>query len=192
METTRNKPKLLLHTCCAVCGAYLTEILKEKFTPVIYFSNPNIHPAEEYENRKNSAQKLAEIYNIEFAKDKYEPENWFQEIKGFEKEPEGGKRCPVCFAMRLKRTAGLAKEKNIEFFTTTLAVSPYKNEKIINELGKKIAKVNSLAFISSSDFNQTKQEIWKKTRSLAREFGFYHQKYCGCEYSIRIKPTKKD
>ncbi len=192
MPINQDKPKLLLHTCCAVCGAYLTEILKNKFTPVIFFYNPNIHPIEEYEKRKNSALKLAEIYKIDFIEDKYDPDKWFRCIAGMEKEPEGGARCPVCFEIRLRRTAELAKEKNIPNFTTTLAVSPYKNEKIINELGKKIAGDLSLAFVASTDFNQTKQEIWKKTRELAREYKFYHQKYCGCEFSIRIKPTKKD
>jgi len=185
METSQEKPKLLLHTCCAVCGAYLAEILKNKFTPVIFFCNPNIHPAEEYAKRKKSALKLAEIYNIDFIEDKYDPSKWFENVKGLEKEPEGGARCPVCFAARLRKTAELAKEKNIRFFTTTLAVSPYKNEKIINESGKKIAGKYSLAFIASTDFDQTKQEIWNKTRQLAKEYKFYHQKYCGCEFSIK-------
>lgn len=190
MKTYQEKPKLLLHTCCSVCGAYLTEILKNKFTPVIFFCNPNIHPAEEYAKRKDSALKLAEFYKIDFTENNYDPDKWFREIKGLEKEPEGGKRCPVCFEMRLKKTADLAKEKNIANFTTTLAVSPYKNEMIINELGKKIARDLSLTFIASSDFDQTKQEIWKKTRELAREYNLYHQNYCGCEFSIRIKPKK--
>lgn len=181
-----QKPKLLLHVCCAICGAYITEILKNDYLPVLFYDNSNIHPKEEYEKRKQSVQKLAEIYSLEFIESAYGPEKWHEKIKGLENEPEGGSRCPICFEMRLKKTAEVAKGKNIEYFTTTLAVSPYKNETAINRLGEKVANELKLKFIKSTDFSQTKKEIWQKTRELARKYEFYHQKYCGCIYSQRM------
>lgn len=184
-KATEDKAKLLLHVCCAVCGAYLVEILKKDFEPVIFFYNPNIHPEEEYSKRKASAQKLAEVYGIEFTEGNYDTGNWFEKVKGFEKEPEGGARCPICFTMRLEKTARIAREKNIGFFTTTLAVSPYKNEATTDQLGTDIAANFQLRFVKSSDFNQTKNDIWQKTRKLAREYKFYHQKYCGCVFGRR-------
>ncbi|MDD5547828.1 MAG: epoxyqueuosine reductase QueH [Candidatus Pacebacteria bacterium] len=174
--------KILIHTCCAVCGAYLTEVLKADYEPVIFFYNPNIHPREEYEKRKESAVKLAEIYKAEFVEGDYDDKNWTDKIKGLEGEKEGGKRCTVCFEMRLQKTAEEAKRRGIKYFATTLAVSPYKNEKLINEIGQRIAKENGLEFITINSAD--KKDIWDKSRKLAKDFNFYHQNYCGCTYSI--------
>lgn len=161
----------------------MAELLKNDFNPVIFFYNPNIHPKEEYEKRKSSAKKLAEIYDLEFIEEDYNPQEWLEKVKGLEKEPEGGARCPVCFEMRLLKTALIAYEKNIDIFTTTLAVSPYKNELTINEVGKKIAEDFSLRFLKSSELNLSKKDIWQKSREFARRYDFYHQKYCGCTFS---------
>jgi len=129
------KPKLFLHVCCAVCAAAMVDLLKDKFEIVLFYYNPNTHPEEEYQKRKESVVELAKIYNVEFLEGEYDKEIWFEKVKGLEKEPEGGKRCLVCFKNRLQRTALLAKEN---YFTTTLSLSPYKNEKEINKIGKKI------------------------------------------------------
>jgi len=185
MELKEEKPKLLLHVCCAVCGAYLTEILKSKFTPAIYFYNPNIHPKEEYEKRKDSAKKLAEIYQVGFIEEAYDPEKWFENVKNLEEEPEGGKRCPICFETRLLKTAEAAQKRKIKNFTTTLAVSPYKNENIINQIGHKVAKDLPIDFIELSNLDLSKKEIWQRSRDLARKYNFYRQKYCGCIFAAK-------
>ncbi len=211
------KPKLALHVCCAICGAYLAEYFKADFEPVIFFYNPNIHPAvspdkidkvlkiksskqkslclndftgrnsrahppqEEYEKRKQSVKKLAEIYNLELIEGEYEPEKWFENIKGFELEPEGGARCPLCFKMRLLKTAEYAKEQGIKYFATTLSISPYKQVQLINQIGEKISRELDLEFVPMSE--ELKSELWQKSRQLARKYNFYHQKYCGCIFS---------
>jgi predicted adenine nucleotide alpha hydrolase (AANH) superfamily ATPase len=186
MESRKIKSKILLHTCCAVCGVGLTKSILEKgLEPIIFFYNPNIHPKDEYEKRKDSTKKLTEIYKIEFIEGEYEVEKWFKETKGYEKEPEGGKRCPICFRMRLLKTAKLAKEKGIKYFATTLAASPYKAEKVIFGLGKEIAEKFGLKFLDLSDFGLEKNASWRRSRQLAREFNFYHQNYCGCIFSKR-------
>jgi len=43
----------------------------------------------------------------------YDVKQWFAQIKGLEKEPEGGRRCRECFRLRLKTTAKIAKEKGL-------------------------------------------------------------------------------
>lgn len=184
MNTPKTKPSLVIHVCCAICGAYLCELLKEKFNLIIFFYNPNIHPRDEYEKRKDSAKKLSEIYGAEFVEGEYETDKWFETVKGLEGEPEGGKRCPICFQMRLYKTALLANNKNAEYFTTTLSASPYKNEQIVNEIGQDIAKELNLKFLKISELGDRK-EIWKKSRELAKKYNFYHQKYCGCVFSQR-------
>lgn len=178
------KPKLILHICCSICGAYLTELLKDRFEIAYYYYNPNIHPEEEYKKRRVSVQKLAEIYQCEFIEGDYEVQAWYATIAGFEGEPEGGKRCPLCFRMRIAKTAKLAILKRATHFTTTLAASPYKNEAIIGAIGADIAREYGLTFLTMADFGESKKDIWAKTRALAKEHGFYHQNYCGCTFSI--------
>jgi len=179
-----QKPKLVLHTCCAVCGAYLVDLLKDQFRITLFFYNPNIWPKEEYEKRLEAVKKLAEIYNINFKEGEYNYDFWSKKIKGFENEPEGGKRCPICFRMRLEETAKIAKEEDALYFTTTLAISPFKDDKILDEIANSIAKENDLIFLPLSEFGD-KKDLWRKTQELSKKYQFYHQKYCGCQFSFR-------
>ena len=126
-----NKPKILLHACCAVCMAYPIELLKENYNPVVFFCNPNIYPEEEYLRRRDELIKYCEQEEYPYIIDDYEPVKWYEYIKGLEKEPEKGLRCNKCFEYRLNRTAQKAKELNINIFTTTLTVSPHKVSKNI-------------------------------------------------------------
>lgn len=185
MYPTAQKPTLVLHICCAICGAYLSELLEERFTIIYHYYNPNIHPREEYELRKASVQQLASLYASEFVEGAYDVDRWKQAVAGLEQEPEGGKRCPHCFRMRLIKTAELAKAKGATHFATTLATSPYKNEAIIGAIGAAIGAEYDLTFLTTADFGELKKDIWAKTRTLAKEHKFYHQKYCGCVFSIR-------
>lgn len=190
-----SKEKILIHVCCAICGAALTELLKDKFEAVLYFYNPNIHPEDEYLKRRDAVKSLAEIYNVKFFEGNYDKENWFEIVKGLEKEPEGGARCPVCFKMRLEKAGEFAKEQGCAGFLTTLAMSPYKNELQINEIGKFMAEKFGLQFLTIEEIigsipgidhaDEFKKKIWQKSRELARQYQFYHQKYCGCVYSMR-------
>lgn len=183
MEKSR---KIILHVCCAICGAYLSEILKKDFDQVLlYFYNPNIHPEEEYKKRLESAKKLAKTYDLEIIEGEYDIKNWFNCTKGLENELEGGKRCDLCFDMRLEKTAQIAKKEKAEYFTTTLAASSFKDEKLIKKIGGEIADKYSLEFINFFEDSQFKKEAWQKARKLARDLNFYHQKYCGCVFSQR-------
>jgi len=183
------KEKILLHICCAVCGAYLVEALKDKFEIVLYYYNPNIWPEEEFKKRLEAVKSLAQKYNLELIVGEYENDLWLKVVKGYESEPEGGKRCLICFEMRLKKSAELSRQKNIKIFTTTLGISPYKADKTIDQIGEKIAQEMGLKFLTFSEIEKAlgeeKQILWQKTRKLAKELNFYHQKYCGCQFSLR-------
>ncbi|MCL4406221.1 MAG: epoxyqueuosine reductase QueH [Patescibacteria group bacterium] len=180
-----DKPKILLHVCCAVCGALLLKILKERFEPIVFYFNPNIYPKKEYLKRLESAEKLALLNQTDFIEGKYDFDSWREAVHGLEREPEGGRRCPVCFGLRLRRTAAEARERNISFFATTLSVSPYKNEAIIDRLAEMISKETGVEFLSLGQIFPDKKDLWRKTREADREAGFYHQKYCGCEFSLK-------
>lgn len=179
-----QKPKLLLHACCAPCSSYVLEFLKSSFDITIYFYNPNITSIEEYEKRYNDFKKLGD-YNV--IKADYNPKAFTDVTKGMEDIPEGGKRCWVCYEERLEASALYAKENNYDYFTTTLSISPYKNSKKINEIGQNMSSVYDVKFIHS---NFKKDDGYKKSIILSKEYGLYRQDYCGCNFSLAAKQLK--
>jgi len=176
----KNKPKLLLHVCCAGCAAYVTQVLKKDYDVVLYFYNPNIFPESEYEKRLEEAKKIAAKYGLKLILEKYDHDGWLIKVKGYEKEPERGKRCLICYRDRLENAAETASSKGFAFFTTTLTISPHKDAKIISQLGQELEKKYKVKFLDR-DFK--KQDGFKKSMSLAKELDLYRQNYCGCEFS---------
>ena len=159
-----------------------TTPLVDTFDVTLFYHNPNIHPQEEYLKRLEELRKYAEKYDLKLIETDYEPEVWHNYIKGYEKEPEGGKRCFLCYKLRLETTAKYAAENGFDYFTSTLSISPHKNAAKINEIGKELAEKHKLNFIEA-DFK--KQDGFKKACELSRKEGFYRQEYCGCAYSMR-------
>lgn len=178
------KPKIIIHVCCAVCGSALVELLKERFEPIIFFYNPNIYPKEEYDKRKESVEKLAKLNDVEFVGGNYKNNNWLKQIRGLEKELEGGKRCEVCFKSRLLKVAELAKKSEAVYFTSTLFLNPHKNEALISKIGEKIAGQFGLTFLRFQDLGINKKDFWQKTKEVSKKNKFQHQNYCGCVFSV--------
>jgi len=175
------KKKLLLHICCAGCGAYVSQVMKkEGFEVLLYFFNPNIFPKTEYDIRKKEVEDVAKKFALDFFMEEYDHESWMLLVKGMESEPEKGRRCVICYEDRLERTAKKAEMLNCQYFTSTLSVSPYKVVKEINRIGEKLSKKYSVEFLAR-DFK--KQDGFKKASKLSRELNLYRQNYCGCEFS---------
>ena len=184
LEMPNKESKLLLHSCCAPCAGEIMEaVAASDIDTTIYFYNPNIHPKEEYEIRKDENIRFAEKLGFDFIDADYDKDNWFERIKGLENEPERGKRCTVCFDMRFERTALYAHENNFKIFATTLGISRWKDLEQINNSGLKAAKrYNSLGFW---DFNWRKQGGSSRMLEISKKEKFYKQEYCGCVYSLR-------
>lgn len=174
------KPKLLLHACCGPCATEVITRLKKDYKVDLFFYNPNIHPKEEYEKRLDSVKKLADIHNLELFIHDHDDDVFFDATEGLEKEPEGGKRCEICFEMRLDVTARFAKDHGYDMFTTSLSISPYKNHFLIATLGNKIAEKYGVDF-HDEDFK--KNQGYENSVIQSKEYGLYRQKYCGCLYS---------
>lgn len=174
------KPKLLLHTCCGICGAWIPEKLSLDFEVTIFYFNSNIHPREEYEKRREAVRQMSEILKIPMLEGEYEPRAWFEKVRGFAAEREGGARCPLCFEMRLRRTAEEAKKFGFEYFASTLTVGRFKPAAIIDPIGEKIAAEVGVKFLAG-DFKKQGGEMASQKRG--KECGIYHQNYCGCVYS---------
>lgn len=187
---------VLLHTCCAPCSSAIVEaMLKHGITPVIYYCNPNIFPEEEYLIRKNECTRYAEALGLEIVDDDYDHEAWLETVKGLEDEPERGGRCLKCFKYRLLRTAEYAASRGIKVITSTLASSRWKSLDQINEAGEWACAALAARLGVEPDpvmvppvwwnHNWKKGGLQERRLQIIKEYGFYNQLYCGCEFSMR-------
>lgn len=177
-----RRPQLLLHLCCAPCSSYVIDLLAAYFELTLYFYDPNIHPYEEYEKRRDEAKTHADKEGIRFVEGPYDVERWHEVTRGHEKDPEKGERCRLCYDMRLREAARFAVESKCEYFTSVLSVSPHKDAGKINDTGFSVSAEMDIHYLPA-DFK--KKEGFKKSMDNAREKGFYRQDYCGCVYSRR-------
>ncbi len=186
LNSLDGKKRLLLHSCCGPCSSYVITYLTKYFDITILYYNPNIFPYDEYLKRKEEQIRLINEIDTENSLDikdcDYDNDLYENLIKGLEKEPERGKRCNVCYLMRLDKTAALAKENGYDFFCTTLSVSPYKNANLINEYGSSLEDKYKVRWLYS-DFK--KKDGYKQSILLSQKYNLYRQNYCGCVYSKR-------
>lgn len=192
IQAPMGETKVLLHTCCAPCSSAIIEcMLQNGLTPVIYYCNPNIFPEEEYEIRKNECTRYARSLGLEIVDADYDHEDWLEYVRGLENEPERGGRCLRCFKLRLLRTAEYARSRGIKVITTTLASSRWKSLEQINEAGEwACTKTNGASEGETPDViwwdrNWRKGGLQERRLQIIREYDFYNQQYCGCEFSIR-------
>jgi predicted adenine nucleotide alpha hydrolase (AANH) superfamily ATPase len=183
-RTEKNKkPRLLLHICCAPCSSYISrEILLPQYDLTWYFCNPNINTEEEYNKRLEAVKYVAEKFKIPLIIEDYKHAPWLDLVKGRESDPEKGTRCQICYRDRLEKTAALAKQNGFAYFSTSLLVSPYKDTKAINSLGREVAQKNNLKYL---DFDFQANDGYRQSQNLAKELGIYRQKFCGCEFSLK-------
>jgi epoxyqueuosine reductase len=176
--------KLLLHSCCAPCsGEVMEALLFSTIDFTIFFYNPNIHPLQEYEIRKEENVSFAKKHGIPFIDADYDKENWFARVKGLEWEPERGKRCTVCFDMRFERTALYAYEHGFPVITSSLGISRWKDMEQINDSGRRAT--SRYPSIEYWTYNWRENGGSNRMYEIAKRENFYKQEYCGCVYSLR-------
>jgi hypothetical protein len=199
-KTAFGKPEgcneVLLHACCAPCSSAIVEwLLNHDVRPIIFYYNPNIWPREEYEIRKNESKRHAESLGIRWIDGDYDHGEWLHGICGLEHEPERGRRCEQCFTVRLVATARKAKELGIDYFATTLASSRWKSLEQITKAGliaqETVMSESNLSPLTSHHSPLFWAQNWRKgglqerRNQLLKEYNFYNQQYCGCEFSQR-------
>ena len=184
--------RVLLHACCAPCSSAIVEwLVQHDVRPTIYYYNPNIWPLEEYEIRKQESKRHAESLGLEWIDGDYDHDAWLEGVCGLEGEPERGRRCEQCFILRLTATARTAVELDIPYFATTLASSRWKSLDQINRAGlmaEQVANVQRSTFNVQCKFwpqNWRKGGLQERRNQLLKEYNFYNQQYCGCEFSKR-------
>ena len=185
-ESKSRVPRLLLHSCCAPCSSYVLEYLSDYFEITVFYYNPNISPAEEYEKRAAEQQhlirELPAKHPIHLVVGAYEPERFYAVSRGLEQVPEGGERCFRCFRLRLEEAAKMAAEGGFDYFATTLTISPLKNAQKLNEIGEELSELYKVEHLPS-DFK--KNNGYKRSVELSALYGLYRQNYCGCVFSKR-------
>ena len=171
-EALGNRTRLLLHACCGPCSSYCMEYLEKHFDLTVFFYNPNIDDTKEYKLRVEEAKRLIE--EMDFT----------SEVKFIEGdyEKEGGKRCDICFELRLHEAAKAASDYGFDYFTTSLTISPMKNAEKLCEIGEEVAKEYNVKYLPS-DFK--KKNGYKRSVDLSKEHELYRQDYCGCSFSKR-------
>ena len=196
IEIPEGCKEVLLHACCAPCSSAIVEwLMANGVRPTIYYYNPNIWPREEYEIRKEESKRHAASLGIEWIDDDYNHEVWRECVCGLENEPERGRRCEQCFTLRLMATARKAAELGVKYFATTLASSRWKRLEQIERAGlaaqeyvKTQSNLSPLTSHPSPLFwaqNWRKGGLQERRNQLLKEYGFYNQQYCGCEFSAR-------
>lgn len=190
IESISEGSKLLLHACCAPCSSAVLERIGNYFEITIFYYNPNITEAKEYQKRVEEVKRLIRSistkYPVHLQEGRYNPDEYWDISKGLENEPERGKRCYKCYELRLEETAKVADSLGFDYFCTTLTLSPHKNANWINEIGKNLDSKYASHYLYS-DFK--KRNGYKRSIELSHEFNLYRQDYCGCIYSKRDKNT---
>ena len=181
-----ERPSLLLHACCAPCSSYVLQYLSEFFDITLFFYNPNISPKEENDFRAEELCRLCDEMPMrrkpQVIVAEYEPQVFYDAVRGMEHLPEGDARCAVCYRLRLEKTAQEAKKGRYDYFTTTLSISPYKRAEWLNKIGESLTDEYGVKYLFS-DFK--KKNGYKISCELSAQYGLYRQDYCGCEFSRR-------
>ena len=184
LETPNGESSLLLHSCCAPCAGEIMEaVAASEIKTTVYFYNPNIHPIQEYELRKEENKRYCQKLDFTFIDADYDKDNWFKRIKGLENEPERGERCTKCFDMRFERSALYAHENKFSLFATTLGISRWKDLDQVNNSGLRAA--DRYSDLNFWDFNWRKAGGSPRMIEISKREEFYQQEYCGCVYSLR-------
>ncbi len=174
-----NNEKILLLSCCAPCSCAVIKTMAENSADfAVVFYNPNIKPLQEYEKRRDENKRVCDLYHVPFIELEYDNARWCKLIKGLEDEPERGKRCSICFEMRLKRAMEYALDNGFTAVSSVLGVSRYKNLDQVNKAADLASKATNCPYIHIEGRKGGMQEL---RAQLIKELNLYNQDYCGCK-----------
>ena len=186
LEPPGGARSILLHSCCAPCSTAIVEcMLDNGLRPTLFYYNPNIFPREEYDIRKAEAIRFARANGLDIVDGDYDHARWLQQVSGLEYEPERGMRCQECFVCRLMATAAYASRHGFVTFATTLASSRWKSMEQVDRAGR----VAQEAFPGTQywSHNWRRGGLQDRRNELLRQYAFYNQRYCGCEFSLQAR-----
>ena len=185
------KPSILLHSCCAPCSSFPLEFLYPYFNITIYYNNSNIYPLEEYtirmEEQVRYVQQFNELHNtnVQIIVTTYDEENYHKLLEPLKDEPECGKRCHLCYRLRMEEAYQYAHNNHFDYFCTIMTISRQKSSIVMNQIGQELEQKYPNTKYFYSDFK--KKDGLLRRNALVKEYNLYNQTYCGCRYSIRDK-----
>lgn len=187
-EQNGERPKILLHSCCAPCSTYTLEFLAQYADITIYFANPNIHPKSEYLRRAKVQEMFVNDFNeqtganVKYIEAAYQPHEFMKMAKsrGLTEEKEGGLRCTACFEMRLEMVAEAAVKYGYDYFGSAITLSPKKNAQLINQLGMDVQQIYNIKYLPS-DFK--KNRGYERSIEMCKDYHIFRQCYCGCVFA---------
>lgn len=185
-----EKKRLLIHSCCAPCNSHVLHSLSDFFDISVYFYNPNINIEGEFYKRLEEQKRFIDEFKkeIKLIEGSFDPKKFYGAIKGYELHGEGSQRCTECFKLRLENSAKMAKERDFDYFTTSLTISPMKDSQLLNEIGYSLAEKYNIKWLPS-DFK--KKGGYQNSLKLSKEYSLYRQNYCGCSFSMTESLEKK-
>lgn len=193
-ELVANKqiPRLMLHSCCAPCSSYCIEYLSQYFEITVFYYNPNIFPDEEYYLRVKEQQRFINEFptknKVSFIEGDFDKDRFYEIAKGLEDTPEKGPRCLKCYELRLRKTAEVARQEGLDYFATTLTISPQKDSSVLNNIGYAVAEDLGINYLAT-DFK--KKNGYLRSCEISREYDMYRQDYCGCVFSYNERMRDK-
>ena len=166
----------------------------------IYYVNPNIYPEAEYSKRLGELKKLLAYlkqdhgFSIDLVVPPYDPDSYYEHMKGYEGMPEGSQRCFRCYEFRMAEAYQYAEDNHFDYFTTVMTVSRQKNSVALNQIGEKLSALHPSVSYLYSDFK--KKGGIEKGKAIREAYGLYNQPYCGCrssydEYRQRLQGQNK-
>jgi predicted adenine nucleotide alpha hydrolase (AANH) superfamily ATPase len=186
-----GETKVLLHACCAPCSSAIVEwMVHNGIVPTIFYSNSNIFPKEEYDVRRNECIRYSKALGLQIVDDEYDHCEWQAIAQGLETEPERGQRCLQCFRFRLERAARYARANGFKVLTTTLASSRWKDLDQVNEAGEYVCSL--FPGVVWWNVNWRKGGLQERRNAIIKEYDFYNQQYCGCEFSLAGERLRKE
>lgn len=192
LEKEDRRPRLLLHACCAPCASYPLVWLSETFDIVAFYDNPNIESQAEYDKRAQELLRFVQDYPFTYRPQviiaPYQPQAYQRAVCKLTEEKEGGRRCRVCFSLRLDRAAKEASRQGADYLTTSLSISPHKDAGLLNHLASRAAGRQGLKALAS-DFK--KKDGFKISTQLSKDHDLYRQDYCGCLYSKKESQERR-
>ncbi len=195
LQSQEKRAKLLIHTCCAICGCHPLRELSEVFDITVMFNNSNIYPMSEYERRKQELLHYIDHHNqhdshpIQIVITPYDNENYTKHLAPFANEPERGKRCDLCYRKRMQEGFKYASEHHFDYYTTVMSISRQKDSQHLNQIGKDLQNQFPNVKYFFSDFKKDNGIL--KANEIAKAFNMYRQSYCGCIYSY-LKSKDQD
>ncbi len=185
-----NRKKILVHACCAACLSYVfSDLSKDNYEIIVLFFNPQIENESEYKRRLEDITNFCSDKEIKLIVPTYDTHLFSRPLVPLrddnsikyisDKDRFRRRRCELCTNLLICAIVAEAKKLKLNYFTTTLLCSPYKDHNQIWDVGGQAAEDHNLVFY----YKDFRKGYWTG-RNFARNHDMMIPAYCGCNDSL--------